>query len=74
MMPPKTHPKWKQLVQGQVPIQIQFLAFNALTKTLSVRCKLDASPANIDACVDRLYEFAQKYESTLANDFKKIFG
>lgn len=72
MLPAATHPKWAQLVKGEVSYNYKFLALKiALTR---YQQKVKFNDAELQPAINELFEFFKKNESLLADDIKTIFG
>lgn len=75
MMPPKSHPRWKQLVTGDLKHPFKALS-GAMCVSRIVRFvqKEGATPEAIELAISDLQEFFSKLEGPLAEDLKEIFG
>ena len=74
MVPKKTDPRWKALLQGNVEYQFKMVAAGlCVARNRRIMAK-DSSPAALEASLDEVYGFFEKYESILADDISAIFG
>jgi len=76
MLPPKSHPRWKDLVRGKLQknLSLHFLATQFfLTRVIGV-AKRDPTPQRIMALVDEAYAFFEKNEKLVKRDIVAIFG
>jgi hypothetical protein len=76
MLPPKNHPRWKELVRGKLKkeLALHFLATQFfLTRVIGVAAR-DPSPGRIAALIDEAYAFFEKNERLVKKDIVAIFG
>lgn len=76
MLPPKTHPRWKDLVRGKLKkdITLHFLATQFfLTRVIGIAAR-DPSPGRTAALIDEAYAFFEKNEKLVKTDIVAIFG
>lgn len=76
MLPPKSHPRWKELVRGKLKKDItpHFLATQFfLTRVMNVAAR-DPSPGRIASLIDEAYAFFEKNEKLVKIDIVAIFG
>lgn len=73
-MPPKTHPKWADLVLGRINHKFSKAAASMLLFQLRCDLKQDASPAALQRAVDQLHAFCEKYQGMLRDDLHAIFN
>ena len=75
MIPPKTDPKWGQLVRGELQHPFKALV-GAMCVSRIVRFveKEGATPEVIEMAIDDIHAFFTKLEVALADDIKAIFG
>lgn len=73
MVPPKTDPRWKQIV-----VDKETPNFSALpTKMLMMRIRLlakDNTPQKIDEAIDIAYDFFSKNALVVQHDIELLFG
>ena len=74
MLPPKTHPRWRELVLGKVRVRFSLLATQFFVTRVNGRAKIDPSPENIERLIDEAYSFFSKNEKFAKNDVFAIFG
>jgi hypothetical protein len=75
MIPPKSHPRFKQLVTGEFSHSFQVFAGSmCISRNLREVQKSGGSPQAVAAAIDDVYAFFVKFESVLAADLKAIFG
>lgn len=74
MLPPKTHPKWKQLVCGKLQVSFTLLATKFFVTRVNGRAKIDPSSENIERLIDEAYAFFKKNEKLARSDIQAIFG
>lgn len=72
MIPPKSDPRWKEIVLDDTVYN-----FHALpTMLLMMRIKLlvkDRTPQKIDEAIDIVYDFFSKNSKVVFNDIKLLF-
>ena len=73
MVPPKTDPRWRSLIEGRIDVEPSFLALKLLLQRIRLRYDLNKKTVNMSELVNDLHAFFVKYESFLAEDMKKIF-
>lgn len=73
MIPPKSHPRWKSLVQGELKLQFKVFAGNMLLSQCQRKLSKDASPANLNACIDEAHAFFTKYEALYGEELRAVF-
>lgn len=76
MLPPKTHPRWKDLIRGKLTkgLTLHFLATQFfLTRVIGVAAR-DPSPGRIASLIDEAYAFFEKNEKLVKEDIVAIFG
>jgi len=75
MIPPKSHPRFRQLVTGELNHSFKSIS-TSMFGTLLVRRVQAANqaPAAIIAAIDEVAVFFDKYESIVSDDLKSIFG
>ena len=73
MVPPKTHPKWKELVSGRLTVSFTLLATKFFITRVTGRAKIDPSPENINNLIDEAYALFRKNEKVAAKDIQAIF-
>lgn len=73
MIPPKSDPRWKQLLTGD--LQHSFAAASAAMCVSRNRRRLlqDSSAEAVQKGVDDVHAFFSKFESIVADDLKAIF-
>ncbi|MDR3518169.1 MAG: hypothetical protein P4M00_20410 [Azospirillaceae bacterium] len=75
MLPPKSHPRWKELVCGKLPkISFAFLATKFFITRVTGVARNDPSPETISSLIDESYAFFQKNERLVEIDIVAIFG
>jgi hypothetical protein len=75
MLPPKSHPRLRQLVTGEYSYSFQVFAGSmCVSRNLREVQKSSGSPEAVAAAIDDVYAFFTKFESVLAADLKAIFG
>jgi hypothetical protein len=74
MLPPKTHPKWKELVGGKLKVSFSLLATKFFITRVTGRAKIDPSTENIERLTEEAYAFFKKNEKLAQKDIQAIFG
>jgi len=75
MIPPKTHPRYRQLVTGELSPSFQAFAFSMCVSRNRRQVEHEGkSPDSIAAAIDDIHAFLAKFESVLEPDMKSIFG
>jgi hypothetical protein len=72
MLPAASHPKWAQLVKGEVSYNYKFLALKIALTRYQQKVKFDS--AQLQPAINELVDFFKKNENLLADDIKTIFG
>jgi len=75
-VPPSTEKIWKDILQGKVKYEFEFLTVKILLGRLMSVIERDPSPATIQSCVDQLYNLFEKTATypTCKRDLQKILG
>ena len=73
MIPPKKHPKWRELVKGEIKPNFKVFSGNMIVSRLSKAIRLDDSNENIQRCVDDAYNFFSKFENLFGDELTAIF-
>jgi len=75
-VPPSTEKIWKDILQGKVKYEFEFLAVKILLGRLMSVIERDPSPATIQSCADQLYNLFEKTATypTCKRDLQKILG
>jgi len=75
MLPPKSNPKWKELVCGKLhKLSFTFLATKFFVTRVTGVAKNDPSPETIARLIDEAYAFFEKNERLVEKDILAIFG
>ncbi|WP_146002683.1 hypothetical protein [Telmatospirillum siberiense] len=74
MLPPKTHPKWKELVCGKLKVSFTLLATKFFITRVTGRAKIDPTTENIERLIEEAYGFFKKNEKLAQKDIQAIFG
>lgn len=75
MIPPKSHPRYRQLVTGEFTHPFKaFAGSMCVSQNLRSVKNSGGSPESIEAAVNDVYAFFVRFESTLVDDIKAIFG
>lgn len=75
MLPPKSHPRWKELVCGKLrKVPFSFLATKFFITRVTGVAMNDPSPETIFRLIDEAYAFFQKNERLVEKDIVAIFG
>jgi len=74
MLPPKTHPKWKELVCGKLKVSFTLLATKFFVTRVTGRAKIDPSAENVERLIDEAFAFFKKNEKLAQKDIFAIFG
>ena len=74
MLPPKTHPRWKELVLGKAKVSYSLLATQFFVTRVTGRARIDPSAENIEKLIDEAYSFFRKNEKLAQKDIDAIFG
>ena len=74
MVPPKTHPRYRQLVTGEFSPSFQAFAFSMCVSRNKRQVEHEGkSPASISTAIEDIYAFVVKFEAVLEADLKAIF-
>ncbi|MFP4364089.1 MAG: hypothetical protein ACLFR1_09490 [Spirochaetia bacterium] len=73
MLPDKSHPAWKKLVNGKKTHQFKSIPAGLCVSRLVRKVSTDNSKESVDRAVDELYSFFEKYEKILSVDINAIF-
>ncbi len=75
MLPPKSHPAWKRLVTGELTHAFQLVSAGmCVSRNVRAVQAQGKSPQAVDAAVEEVRAFFQRYENILQNDITRIFG
>jgi hypothetical protein len=75
MVPAINHPRYRQLVTGELTFQFQAYAMSmCVSRNIRMVEKEGKSPTAIKKAIDDVYAFIVKYESVLQADIAAIFG
>lgn len=74
MVPPKTHPKWSQLLLGRFDYKFSNAPASMLLFQLKCDLRRDASPAAMSRAIDQMHAFCMKYERFVLSDLQTIFN
>lgn len=74
MLPPKSHPRWKELVCGKTRVNFSLLATKFFMARVTGAARNDPSPENISRLIDEAYSFLSKNEKFALKDIESIFG
>jgi hypothetical protein len=74
MIPPKSHPKYRQLVTGELSPEFKLFAFSMCVSRNKRFVEHEGkTSASIAIAIDDVYAFLEKYERTVETDLKSIF-
>jgi hypothetical protein len=74
MIPQKTDEKWKLLVTGRIEHDFKAVPAGLMLSMIKRQIKGDNSDAAIDMCINKIYDFFQRFESILQEDINAIFN
>ena len=75
MLPPKSHPRWKELVCGKLSkLSFNFIATKFFITRVTGVSKNDPRPETISRLIDEAYAFFLKNERLVEKDIQAIFG
>lgn len=74
MLPPKSHPRWKELVCGKTRVNFSLLATKFFMARVTGAARNNPSPENISRLIDEAYSFFSKNEKFALKDIESIFG
>ena len=73
MIPPKTDPRWQQLLTGQRQHQFKVASAAMCVARNQRTVSLDASPQALEKGVDEIHTFFTKFERVVQEDLNVIF-
>lgn len=73
LIPDKSETVWQQLVTGQKEYRFKLVPASMMLSRLIRSVQIDNSPANIERCVDELYNFFTHYQVVLNKDIQQLF-
>lgn len=75
MLPPRTDPRWQRLVSGEVEHHFGILsAAMCISRIVRFVQKEGRSPQAIELGIEDAHAFFTKFEASLAEDIRAIFG
>ena len=75
LLPPKNHPKWRELVCGKLKnAPLKFIATKFFIARLTGLARNDSSPETISRLIDEAHAFFLKNERLVEKDIVAIFG
>lgn len=75
MLPPKSDPKWQQLVCGELNHPFKaFVGAMCVSRIVRFVQKEGTTPEAIELAIDDIHTFFSKLEVALTDDIKVIFG
>lgn len=74
MLPPKSNPKWEQLVTGQIQANFRVFAGNMLLNRLSRKLKMELSTRTLDESITEAHDYFTKHYSVYNDELTKIFN
>ena len=73
MIPEKTDPRWKDIVEGKISREFKAVAAGLCVSRNQRAYRLDRSPETMSKCIDELIAFFTRYESISQDDLKALF-
>lgn len=73
MIPPVSDSKWIDLVLGKDEYHFYLLGLKILMSRVLKSTTNDATTANVNRCVNEVYEFFTKNEKIVQKDLQQIF-
>ncbi|HNY29488.1 MAG TPA: hypothetical protein PKO15_01250 [Fibrobacteria bacterium] len=75
MVPPKSHPRYRELVTGSFSHSFRLMpAGMCVTRNLRAIRIEGGQPEVVQQAIEDVHEFFAKYEPIMADDLKDIFG
>ncbi len=74
MLPPKTDPRWRKLVTGEIKHEFELFSAGLMMTRIGRSLSHDSSEPTVQKYVDETHAFFSKYEAVLQNDIKAVFG
>lgn len=75
MVPPVSHPVWRQLVTGERVHQFEAVSASMCTARIIRFVRREGgSPAAVELGIRDLHAFFTKCEAVLASDIRRLFG
>ena len=73
MLPTRTDPRWRKLVENPKQYTYNFLALKILMSRIALKAG-SMSSADVDSTIDEVYALFQKHERLMATDIAAVFG
>jgi len=73
MIPPKTDPRWKNLIEGNIQHTFKLVSAGMCLARNQRHVHLNPNPETLQAAIDEVHAFFTKYENLLAEDLPVIF-
>ncbi|MBD3192963.1 MAG: hypothetical protein GF308_20155 [Candidatus Heimdallarchaeota archaeon] len=75
-IPPASDSRWKEVVQGEIDIDIEFFPLKLLLARQRLQLRMSSDPETIEKCAEELRQmFLKNRNHPIARkDLKKIFG
>ena len=74
MIPQKSDKKWGLLVTGKIEHEFKAIPAGLMLSMLKRQIKGDTAEATISMCINKIYDFFQRYELILQDDINAIFN
>ena len=74
MIEPKDHPRWKELLTGQIQHQFQLASAAMIVSRCQRQVARDSSQQAYEKNLDEMYAFFTKFEHVVSDDIKAIFS
>lgn len=75
MVPDKSHPRFRELVTGEYGHSFSGFPANMCLSNCQRRVRARGEdPTVVDAAVEEVHAFLQKFETEFAEDIRRIFG
>jgi len=73
-LPPKSDPRWRKLVVGEIEYRSSRLATNMLLLDATLAVRRDPSPRNVDRQLATVYTYFLTNRNETARDLERIFA
>lgn len=73
MIPGKTDPRWKDIIEGKISREYKTVAAGLCVSRNQRAYRMNQSAETMSKCVDELVSFFTKYENISRDDLKELF-
>lgn len=74
MLPGRTDPRWRRLVEHPEKYTFKFLALKIMMQRVALHAGPRSTPAQRESLADEVYAFFRKNQALLRGDIAVIFG